>query len=110
MTRRRARRVKNVKNSTMSRSIPLCLVMIGQAGAQRRSDMWRFEVGDVGRWTPRRIASHHNAGARPDGASRVAASRMDKKQLTHHVKRARGSETASTVSNAKFEKYTAQMS
>ena len=49
MTRRRARRVKNVKNSTMSRSIPLCLVMIGQAGAQRRSDMWRFEVGDVGR-------------------------------------------------------------
>ncbi len=35
---------------------------------------------------------------------------MDKKQLTHHVKRARGPETASTVLNAKFEKYTAQMS
>ena len=35
-------------------SIPLCLVVIGQAGSQSRSDMWRFEVGDVGRWTPLR--------------------------------------------------------
>jgi len=38
----------------------------------------RRSVGrSPGRHASRRIASHHIAGARPDGASRVAASRMD---------------------------------
>ena len=38
----------------------------------------RRSVGrSLGRHASRRIASHHIAGARPDGASRVAASRMD---------------------------------
>ena len=48
-------------------------VVVGTIVPRQRRSVGR----SPGRHASRRIASHHIAGARPDGASRVAASRMD---------------------------------